>query len=700
VYASVGLLWALRGPPVAGVEPTSEAPAAAVESDESDESDDVRIVRVESRRADGLTASARTIGSRTIANTPKRSAEDLLRLVPGLVIVQHGSQGKGYQFYLRGFDALHGSDIETRVNDIPVNEASNVHAHGYLDLAWIPPEVVATIDARKGSVRVDQGNFGTAATIDYTLGVPVEQRGFRASYEAGTTNRHRGTLVLAPRRLPESSFLVADVLYDAGYGENRKIVRAGGLGQLRLWSRGGAHIDGFAGVYAARFGLPGTVRLDDWKAGRIGFADAYIDNTSGESQRVLLGLRAGIERSNTRIDVTAYGLGRRLMLDENYTGFQFDPVYGDRHLQRQDAASLGVRGHLRQSLHPQVDLLVHASWQGDLIEQSQDPLDEQARPTPPPIDPAERGADLYRDLSIHQNAWGLAAGLRTTPVRWLLLEGGVRLDVFHDAVDDRTQSLPVQRGTFWAISPRLAMQARAGRKVQLFAAYGRGLRSPEARSLTSRGPQENENADDFKGTPSMSLSDNVEIGARVQPDGIFDIGASLFGIWIARESLFDHASGVNIEQGPTRRLGIEADVQVHAASWLDLGFDFTAVHGRFRTTGDPIPGAPPLLVSTFGTLQHPIGIHAGWRWWLLGPRPLAYGARAGIVTVLDLAVGYRYKWFGIDVNVDNVLGLKWREGEYSFPSQWDRSRPRSGLGTLHYIAGYPIGGRFTLSATF
>ncbi|MGB1276635.1 MAG: hypothetical protein ACPG77_12875 [Nannocystaceae bacterium] len=70
--------------------------------------------------------------------------------MPGLHIVQHGSQGKGYQFYLRGFDAVHGADIETLLEDIPVNEASNVHAHGYLDLAFIIPEVVERVDAMVG----------------------------------------------------------------------------------------------------------------------------------------------------------------------------------------------------------------------------------------------------------------------------------------------------------------------------------------------------------------------------------------------------------------------------------------------------------------------------------------------------------------------------------------------------------------------
>src|SRR6187551_10460 len=58
------------------------------------------------------TASQVTVSDREIEAIPVRSAEDALRLVPGLVMVQHGSEGKGHQFFLRGFDAVHGTDLE------------------------------------------------------------------------------------------------------------------------------------------------------------------------------------------------------------------------------------------------------------------------------------------------------------------------------------------------------------------------------------------------------------------------------------------------------------------------------------------------------------------------------------------------------------------------------------------------------------
>jgi len=46
---------------------------------------------------------------------PVNSAQDLLRLVPGLFIAQHAGGGKAEQIFIRGFDADHGTDFNVSV---------------------------------------------------------------------------------------------------------------------------------------------------------------------------------------------------------------------------------------------------------------------------------------------------------------------------------------------------------------------------------------------------------------------------------------------------------------------------------------------------------------------------------------------------------------------------------------------------------
>ncbi|MEK7257634.1 MAG: TonB-dependent receptor, partial [Bacteroidota bacterium] len=79
-------------------------------------------------------ANLRTINALDIQTRPVNSSQDILRLVPGLVIAQHAGGGKAEQIFLRGFDLDHGTDIQITVDGLPVNMVSHAHGQGYADL--------------------------------------------------------------------------------------------------------------------------------------------------------------------------------------------------------------------------------------------------------------------------------------------------------------------------------------------------------------------------------------------------------------------------------------------------------------------------------------------------------------------------------------------------------------------------------------
>ncbi|MEM6295238.1 MAG: TonB-dependent receptor [Myxococcota bacterium] len=654
-------------------------------SDEED-SDTVREVVVH-RDADQLSATAKTIGRREIDSMPKRSAADLLRHVPGMHIVQHGGQGKGYQFYLRGFDAVHGADIETQLNDVPINEASNVHAHGYLDLAFIIPEAVDTVDATKGSYRLEQGNFGTAGSIRYRLGVP--QRGTRATYEFGSTLRHRLSLVHAPKRRDKETFLALEAMDDQGYGQRRHAQRLSGIGQAKLYEGRGTTVTVMGAMYGARFELPGTVRLDDVRRGDVGLYDSYTDDSVGESSRAVGSVTVKTDRGRVRSRTSAWVQARRFMLDENFTGDLLFEDVGDRHRQLHAALSPGISTELGIRVHPRVEIPVFARWQVDIAEQSTDQLTAEGMTW-----------DTPRELSFSQHALGLGTGIRATPTDWMQLEAGGRVDVFATQVRDAVQQRDFS-GASAAVSPRVMTKFLPFERWQLFAAYGRGVRSPEARAYTlpETAPADEDLSRYAGGRARVTKSDSVEVGTRVRPS-ILDIGVAGFGTWIDRESVFDHVSGFNVERSATQRLGVEGDVQLHPTAWMDIGADVTWARGRFLSSGAPIPGAPPLIVTAKASIAHPKGFRAGVRWFALGARPLSYGAIAAPTTVMDLNVGYRYRWAQLDLSIDNLWNQGWREGEYHFASHWDPNRARSQLPTVHAVAGNPFMARVALTLHF
>ena len=634
------------------------------------------------------TASEEVIDAQTISATPRRrSADDLLRLVPGVLLSQHGAEGKGSQLFMRGFDAAHGTDVEVTLAGIPVNELSNIHGQGYLDLNFIIPEVVRRIEVQKGPYQLEQGNFANAGSIGFELGVPEPLRGTRVSYELGSTIRHRALLLHAPRVWPNKrSFMAVEAMHDRGFGQNRGARRLSSMAQVQLHkSKQLGQFDLLVAGYLADFGAPGALRADDVETGELGFYDAYRDDTRGASLRGLVGLRHVLRRGTTRVDQLAYGQYRYLQLVEDFTGYLLDPVDGDRRLQKHEFGGVGYRFRVTRPLTEGLVLVAGFNWQFDRVDQ----LEHQ-------VDAEHRTVDERWDLDIAQHQLAALAGLRWLPADWALIEAGVRADMFYYWVVDVLGALGRGAGgpfkdAMILPSPRLLTRFRPAERWSIFTAYGRGLRAPEARAVVAQASSEGESVDQYRGgEPRITTSDAVELGARWEPHEVVSAGASAFGTWIGNELVFDHVSGINLERSRTRRLGGELDVRVRPAPWVELRTDLTLVHARFVESGASVPGAPPVLWTTSGYLFHRAGVRAGARLVVLGPRPLPQGARASGYALLDLSAGYRVGRLQLDLQVDNVLNRRWKEGEYNYASWFNRDDPRSAIPALHFAAGPPL----------
>ena len=59
---------------------------------------------------------------------------EILEAVPGLIVTQHSGEGKANQYFLRGYDLDHGTDMPIYVDDVPVNMRTHAHGQGYADL--------------------------------------------------------------------------------------------------------------------------------------------------------------------------------------------------------------------------------------------------------------------------------------------------------------------------------------------------------------------------------------------------------------------------------------------------------------------------------------------------------------------------------------------------------------------------------------
>src|SRR6478609_4405062 len=111
-------------------------------------------------------ASASAVRDRDFALRPIGSVQDILRVTPGLVMVQHSGGGKANQYFLRGFDADHGTDLALSIDGIPINMVSHAHGQGFADTNFIIPEVVERVQITKGPYFAYSGDLATSGAVN------------------------------------------------------------------------------------------------------------------------------------------------------------------------------------------------------------------------------------------------------------------------------------------------------------------------------------------------------------------------------------------------------------------------------------------------------------------------------------------------------------------------------------------------------
>jgi outer membrane receptor protein involved in Fe transport len=121
-------------------------------------------------RADNLMGLANSANEGTVLKqqldlrTVYRPGE-LLESVPGLIVTQHSGEGKANQYFLRGFNLDHGTDLRITVDGMLVNQRSHGHGQGWADTNFIIPELISSVQYQKGPYYANQGDFASAGAV-------------------------------------------------------------------------------------------------------------------------------------------------------------------------------------------------------------------------------------------------------------------------------------------------------------------------------------------------------------------------------------------------------------------------------------------------------------------------------------------------------------------------------------------------------
>jgi len=72
-------------------------------------------------------ASQTSVSGEELNARPVTRPGELLEATPGLIVTQHSGEGKANQYFLRGYNLDHGTDLAIYVDDVPVNMRTHAH---------------------------------------------------------------------------------------------------------------------------------------------------------------------------------------------------------------------------------------------------------------------------------------------------------------------------------------------------------------------------------------------------------------------------------------------------------------------------------------------------------------------------------------------------------------------------------------------
>jgi outer membrane cobalamin receptor len=152
------------------------------------------------------TANAGVVtGKQLAARTVYRPGE-LLEVTPGLIVSQHSGEGKANQYYLRGLNLDHGTDLRITIDGMLVNQRSHSHGQGWSDVNWLIPELAGTLDYHKGLYAAGDGDFAAAGAVNVhyvdilpktLVSLGVGEYGYRRGLIAGSSGAAGGNVLYA-----------------------------------------------------------------------------------------------------------------------------------------------------------------------------------------------------------------------------------------------------------------------------------------------------------------------------------------------------------------------------------------------------------------------------------------------------------------------------------------------------------------------
>ncbi|MEO6938926.1 MAG: TonB-dependent receptor plug domain-containing protein [Candidatus Kapaibacterium sp.] len=608
---------------------------------------------------------------------PRNSAQDMLRLVPGLIIAQHAGGGKAEQIFLRGFDCDHGTDVNISVDDAPVNMISHGHGQGYADLHFIIPEVIQSLDVVKGPYMARYGDLATAGVVAFNTLDSLKENTLKFEGGAFSTYRAEGLLKGPALGGSVNSYFAAEVFSSRGYFDSpQNFLRVNMFGKATsaIGEDGKltASIMSFSSGWDANGQIPQSA-VTNGQISRFG----SLDPTEGGATSRTTGILSYTSGGNSPFSLTASFTDYHFRLYSDFTFFAQDSVHGDEREQTDNRSLFALRAERKLSWElgsAAMRTTFGATLRNDNI---------QAQLF---HDTARVRLDTKIDALIAERQIGPYAQ-QDIILPWAEFLLGVRADYLNIDVANRLDPKAQPNGIKqqFLVSPKATVIVPVGPDVTLFANSGFGFHSNDARVIV-------QSAKDS----TIPRAFGAEFGFRYGHVNNFISGSiALWRLDLESELVYSGDEGDYSPQGRTKREGVDVEVRLNPFEWLTIGGDATFSHGRFvdLAEGNNFIALAPTITLTANAVAHFDAFSSALRLRHVGDRPANQDNSVVALgySVFDLSASYRFATYELYVNIENLLDVSWNEAQFETNSRIKVAgllEPTS-VDQLHFTAGTP-----------
>ncbi|MFZ0931304.1 MAG: TonB-dependent receptor [Syntrophobacteraceae bacterium] len=665
--------WALPGLAWADADaPTTTAQASSSDTSESQKPTTRLPEIVVEERSDSMlgiadTSTQGTIGEQELEDRPFSRPGEVLEEMPGVIVTQHSGDGKANQYFLRGFNLDHGTDLASFFDGIPINLPSNAHGEGYTDLNFLIPELIKKIDYGKGPYYANVGDYGSAGweNIQYVQTLPAGI----AKMEFGSWNYERGLLAASTKCGQDNLLGALEIVHtDGPWDVPENFVKYNGYASY-------SHGDASQGWSASALGYHGT-----WNATNqipaIAVAEGLIDRfgslsptDGGLTDRYTLSAEYHQADENSVTKIMGYSYYYKMGLWNDFTFFLDDPVHGDQFEQKDSRWVQGVRAsrtYFGQWCNMPVENTFGLDVRNDVISDGLFHTEDRVVLSTTRTDNVvETDVAPYFENKIKWLPWfRTVVGFREDFINF---DSNNTFTYFTNGPNpadsgDRFESTP---------EPKLSLIFGPWAQTEFYLNGGMGFHTDDARGAnTTEDPKTGQPVE--RALP-IAQTEGAEVGVRTLAVPHLQSTLTLWVLKLQSELVFDGDIGTNVPSPyHSLRQGVEWANYYTPAKWLTIDADFAASGAHF--TGNPVggayvPEAANVVIASGVTVHDLKGWHSSLRWRYFGPRYLTQDGseRSPGTSLLYYNLGYQInKRWSIEGDIFNLLNAKADDIDYFY----------------------------------